>query len=101
MTHEQRFAWQVLSEFLGDRIQAPPPKFALGTEVRSVWLDENNQQRASLGFIVGIFPAPKNWAAGWWYLVRLTDVDGHGWLELPYDDESHESELELAGQDAI
>lgn len=74
------------------------PKFPIGAIVSSRWVDETGELRRDVGTIVGLFPAPHDWRPGWWYVVRLDSVDGCEWLSLPYDDETHESDLELFRQ---
>lgn len=82
--------------FVQNSLSIQPPKFAIGSRVSSLWVDEFNNLHCDVGFIIGIFPAEKDWTPGWWYVVRLDIVDDAPWLTLPYDDERHESDLELS-----
>ena len=99
MQHDQCLAGGCMASFVQNSLGLEPPKFPIGSRVSSLWSDENDNLRCDVGYVVGIFPAPKNWTAGWWYVVRLDQIDGCSWLTLPHDDECHESELQACGQD--
>lgn len=81
--------------FVQNSLGLEPPKFAIGDRVRSVWVDGLGGTRIDCGNVVGVFPAPDGFLAGWWYVVRFDVLTGCEWMPRPCDDDIHESDLEL------
>jgi hypothetical protein len=98
MTPEQIAIWQSFTAPLAQRLELPPPQHPIGLEVLGSWQDETGQTRYYTGLIVGLFPAPRDWLAGWWYLVRLATVEGDPAIPRPYNEECHEQELQPLNQ---
>lgn len=56
----------------------PVPKFCLGQRVRLEYIrDDDGQTYVDEGVVMGVFPAPPKWLAGWWYWVSW-EVLGQG-----------------------
>lgn len=95
MQHDDCIQFGCMASFVQNQLGLEPPRFPIGASVRSAWIDETGRQRIDHGLVVGIFPAPAGWLGGWWYVVRLPSIEGCWWLDLPYDDQIHEADLEL------
>lgn len=83
---------------MSDRLTSwPDPRFRFGqVVVREFCCEQTQEVFVDQGFVMGMVYNRPGRRPGWWYVIQWTSLPSSDWLDLPYFEEAHESELKTS-----